>query len=141
MIDQLIQENASAVSHMSSLRRESFYHQLLRRLTPFDAATMQLNHPISDVLLDKSPDGLIGLDPRSMLLRIELLDDRLRRNLISFGSAVSSPPTFANRINISVRLTTPTRRPLILAPGRELAETDGPDGAIIGVFGLASATW
>lgn len=75
-----------------------------------------------------------------MLLRIELLDDLLRRSLISFGSAVSSPPILANNIKMSVKLTTPTKRPLILAPGSELAEIDGPKGAIVGVLGLASAT-
>lgn len=75
-----------------------------------------------------------------MLLLTLLLDDRLLRNLISLGSAVSSPPTLANRIRMSVSDTTPTRRPLILAPGKALAETDGPKGAIAGVLGDASAT-
>lgn len=42
---------------------------------------------------------------------------------------------------MSVRLTTPTKRPLILAPGNALADTAGPDGVIMGVLGLASATW
>jgi len=34
---------------------------------------------------------------------------------------------------MSVKLTTPTRCPLILAPGRELAETEGPVGVTKGV--------
>lgn len=98
------------------------------------------SQPFSDVLLDSSPDGLIGLDPRSMLLRTELLEDLLRRSLISLGSAVSRPPAFAKTIRMSVKLTTPTSRPLILAPGKALADIEGPDGAIVGVLRLASAT-
>lgn len=99
------------------------------------------NQPLSDILLLKSPDGREGLEPRSKLLLTLLLDDLLRRNLISFGSAVSSPPTLANKIKISVKLTTPTRWPLIRAPGSALAEMEGPEGDIVGVLGDASATW
>lgn len=43
-------------------------------------------------------------------------------------------------MRISVKLTTPTRRPLIRAPGIELAEMVGPLGAMKGVLGEASAT-
>ena len=58
---------------------------------------------------------------------------------MSAGSATESPPAFANSMRISVRLTTPTNRPLIRDPGSELAETEGPVGATNGVFGDASA--
>lgn len=75
-----------------------------------------------------------------MLILTLLLEDLLRRDLISFGSAVSRPPALANKMRISVRLTTPTKRPLIPAPGSALAEMVGPEGAIVGVFGLASTT-
>lgn len=98
------------------------------------------NQPLSEVLLFRSLDGLIGRDPRSILLLTDELLDLLLLNLISCGSAVSKPPTLANNIKISVRLTTPTRVPLILAPGKEAAETLGPDWLITGVFGVASET-
>lgn len=39
---------------------------------------------------------------------------------------------------MSVKPTTPARRPLILDPGRELADTEGPDGWTNGGFGDAS---
>ena len=105
-----------------------------------NSALLKADHPLSDVRLLRSFDGLIGRVPRSILRLTELLDDLRLLNLISLGSAVSKPPALANSIKISVRLTTPTRRPLILAPGSALADTDGPNGATIGVFGLASAT-
>lgn len=75
-----------------------------------------------------------------MLLRTLLLDDLLLRKRISFGSAVSSPPAFANKIRMSVRLTTPTSPPLSLAPSIEFIEAEGPVCVTMGVLGDASAT-
>ena len=48
-------------------------------------------------------------------------------------SATGKPLALANRIRMSVKLITPTRCPLILAPGSELAETEGPLGVTKGV--------
>lgn len=76
-----------------------------------------------------------------MLLRTlaELLRLRLMRS--SLGSAAFvNPPARANRTKMSVRLTTPTRRPEMRAPGSAEAEILGPVGMMKGVFGDASAT-
>lgn len=81
-----------------------------------------------------------GRGPRSKLFRtlLELLRRRLMR--ISLGSATSQiPPARAKRIRMSVRLTTPTRRPEIRAPGNDEAEMLGPVGAMKGAFGDESA--
>ena len=67
-----------------------------------------------------------------------LLLDLLRRIRTSSGSATSKPPALAISIKISVKPTTPTRRPLILDPGRELADTEGPEGCTNGALGDAS---
>lgn len=87
----------------------------------------------------RSKDGR-GRTPRSILGRALLELERLRRARISFGSTASRPPARANRIKISVKLTTPTSRPLMRAPGSEFADTEGPLGAMKGVLGEASAT-
>jgi hypothetical protein len=54
---------------------------------------------------------------------------------ISPGSATCIPPALANNIKTSVRLRTPTSLPLILVPGKEEAETDGPVGVTSGGLG------
>jgi hypothetical protein len=79
-----------------------------------------------------SPENL-GLIPRSTLCLTLLLLDLLLPIRSSPGSATGNPLAFANRIRISVKLTTPTKCPLILAPGRALAETEGPVGVMKGV--------
>ncbi len=105
--------------------------------------------PVQPVgFLDESPEGYglklepcIGLEPLSKLLRtlLELL--RLRRMRSSFGSTAEvKPPARANKTRISVKLTTPTRRPEMRAPGNDEAETLGPEGAMKGVFGEESTT-
>ena len=53
---------------------------------------------------------------------------------------LDKPPARARRMRISVRLTTPTRRPEMRAPGRAEAEMDGPDGEIIGALCEVSTT-
>lgn len=77
---------------------------------------------------------------RSRLFRtlLELL--LLLRFRNSTGSATfPKPPARANRMRMSVRLTTPTSRPEIRAPGRDDAEIDGPEGVMTGVLGEESA--
>ena len=78
-----------------------------------------------------SADNL-GLSPMSTLLLMLLLLDLLLPSRTSLGSVVGSPLALANRIKMSVRLTTPTRCPLILAPGMALADIEGPAGAMKG---------
>ena len=74
-----------------------------------------------------------GLD-KSTLGRWTLLElDLLRPFRMSLGSMTLNPLAFANRTSTSVRLTTPTKRPLMFAPGKELADTDGPVGVMKGV--------
>ena len=90
------------------------------------------NHLIAEPSRDVSPENL-GLIPRSTLRLTLLLLDLLLPIRSSPGSATGNPLAFANRIRISVKLTTPTKCPLILAPGRALAETEGPVGVTKGV--------
>jgi hypothetical protein len=86
-----------------------------------------LNHLIAEPSRDVSPE-ILGLTPRSTLCLTLLLLDLLLPTRSSPGSATGNPLALANRIRMSVKLTTPTRCPLILAPGRALAETEGPVG-------------
>jgi hypothetical protein len=82
-----------------------------------------------------SAEGLL----MSILGRWTLLElDLLLPFRISLGSITLKPLAFANRIRMSVKLTTPTSRPLILAPGIEPADTEGPTGVMNGVGGDAS---
>jgi hypothetical protein len=83
----------------------------------------------------------LGRCPKSMLF-LTLLELLLRRRiLISLGSAASTrPPARANKMRISVKETTPTRRPEMRAPGSDEAEMDGPVGAMNGAFGEESTT-
>ena len=84
-----------------------------------------------------SAEGLVV----SELGRWTLLELDLRLPfLTSPGFITLRPLTLANKIRMSVRLTTPTNRPLIFAPGSELADTDGPNGVMNGVWGEASLT-
>lgn len=64
------------------------------------------------------------ISPLRRTLRLELLLRR-RRLRLSAGSAGLSPLARACRFNISVRLTTPTKRPESRAPGRAEAGMDG----------------
>jgi len=50
-----------------------------------------------------------------------------------------SPPARAKRIRISVRETTPTKRPEMRAPGSADAEIEGPLGAMKGGLGDVSS--
>ena len=79
-------------------------------------------------LLLKSPTLELALAPTlslrllSTLLRtLALLLLRLNR-LISVGSHGCKPDALANKFNISVKLTTPDKRPLSVAPGIADAE-------------------
>ena len=115
-------------------------------------SSSQSNHPFVELpLLDSSPLGLnvlpvlpletLGRCPRSILLLtlLELL--RLRRILISLGSATFRTPLMrAKRINMSVSDTTPTSRPDMRAPGSAEADMEGPVGAMNGGFGEESTT-
>jgi len=74
----------------------------------------------------------LGLRPSSPLFRTLLLLDRLRPFRISLGSVGLRPLARAKRLRTSVRLMTPTRCPLILAPGIALAEIEGPLGVMKG---------
>ena len=65
------------------------------------------------------------------LTELELL--RLLPLRVSLGSRGCNPLAFAKRFNMSVRLTTPTRCPLSMAPVNADADTDGPEGAMNGV--------
>lgn len=85
----------------------------------------------TEPLLESSPDTF-GLSPKSILFRTLLLLDLRRPSRSSLGSVTASPLALANKIKISVKLTTPNRWPLILAPGNALAETDGPVGVTNG---------
>lgn len=117
---------------------------------PFDINACVCFVPSSDRIIDsyqappdgfrcKSMDGL-GRTPKSTLGLVLVELDLLRRARTSLGSAASKPPAHANRIRMSVKLTTPTRWPLIRAPDTALAEIEGPLGAMNGVLGDASAT-
>ena|SRR2546423_2582847 len=90
------------------------------------------HHLIAELSRDLFPETF-GLTPRSILCLTLLLLDLLLPTRSSPGSATGNPLAFANRIRMSVKLTTPTRCPLIRAPGRALAETDGPVGLTKGV--------
>jgi len=112
----------------------------LLTLTVFDHRPVALPFRLSSPLgLSALPLRLL-LCPKSTLLLtlLELL--LLRRIRISVGSAVSmTPPALANRMRISVRETTPTKRPEIRAPGSAEADTEGPLGAMNGGFGEVSS--
>lgn len=87
---------------------------------------------IAEPLLESSPD-IFGLSPRSILLRTLLLLDLRLPSRSSLGSVTGSPLALANKMRMSVKLMTPNRWPLILAPGSALAETEGPVGVTKGV--------
>lgn len=61
----------------------------------------------------------------SKLFRTLLLELRLRALRVSSGSCGLSPLAFANRFRTSVKLTTPQRRPDMLAPVMAEAEIAG----------------
>jgi len=87
-----------------------------------------------------SPETL-GLMPSSPLLRMLLLLDRLLPLRISLGSFGCSPLALANRFSTSVRLITPTKTPLMLAPGIALAEIEGALGAVNGDAEFEDTPW
>jgi hypothetical protein len=66
--------------------------------------------------------SLLALSKLRLTLLLLLL---LLARLVSAGSCGLSPLALANRFRISVRLTTPDRRPDMLAPGMATAEMAG----------------
>lgn len=66
----------------------------------------------------------LSLRPLSSLRRMLLLELRRLCLRISPGSIGLSPLAFAKRLSISVKLTTPVRRPDMEAPGRAAAVTE-----------------
>lgn len=70
-----------------------------------------------------------------------LLLDLLRPFRSSLGSVGWRPLARANRLRMSVRLTTPTKYPLIRAPGMALAEIDGPVGIMKGAATVGDMPW
>ena len=70
--------------------------------------------------------------PISPLRRTLMLEELLRRRRrYSAGSAGLRPLARACKFKISVKLTTPTRRPERRAPGNADAGTDGARGGVI----------
>lgn len=57
------------------------------------------------------------------------------------GSVGWSPLALANKLRTSVRLITPTKCPLILAPGIALAEIEGPLGTMKGEAAFEDTPW
>lgn len=79
-------------------------------------------------ILDPLAESILGL--------IELLELRRLRSLWSLGLKGFNPDWRPKRFKMSVRETTPVRRPEILAPGREAAETAGNAPDIDGEAGV-----
>jgi len=73
----------------------------------------------------KSTTLLLALSKLPLTPLLELLLLPLRFRLASSGSVGCKPVARANRFRISVKLTTPERRPDMCWPGRAEAETEG----------------
>ncbi len=114
----MFQQMTSMLTEVETWIQQSLHN--LRTPNPF---TLAFPHPSSPPQLNLPH----LLPPTSTLLLLPKLTLLLRRLclLLSSGSCGCSPLALANRFRISVKLTTPDSLPLMWAPGRAAALTEG----------------